>query len=160
MQVLCYNSLTGSFSWRQNISKKHHIGDSAGRVMKAGYIQIQIDGKAYLAHRLAWLIHHGVDPGTNEIDHIDGVHGNNAALNLRLANREQNSKNLPKMCNNSSGFTGVVRSRGKWQAQIAHNRKRHYLGRFDTKEEAAQAYRDASTRLYGAFSPFNSRRTK
>ena len=41
---------------------------------------------------------------------------------------------------NSTGFMGVHAQHDKWVAQIHCGGQRHYLGRFDTKEQAARAY--------------------
>jgi hypothetical protein len=40
----------------------------------------------------------------------------------------------------SSGFYGVCASGKRWKAEIRYDRKDHYLGSFDTKQEAALAY--------------------
>jgi hypothetical protein len=40
----------------------------------------------------------------------------------------------------SSGYYGVSADRKRWKAQIGHGGKKHNLGRFDTKQEAALAY--------------------
>jgi hypothetical protein len=40
----------------------------------------------------------------------------------------------------SSGFYGVHANGKRWQAQITYDSKRHSLGTFDTKQEAALAY--------------------
>jgi hypothetical protein len=40
----------------------------------------------------------------------------------------------------TSGFYGVYASGKRWKAQIRYDSKRHSLGLFDTKQEAALAY--------------------
>ena len=55
-----------------------------------------------------------------------------------------------KRSNNTSGAKGVCRCKGsgKFRAYIMLAGKRHYLGYFDTVEEAAQARREAEVELY------------
>lgn len=54
---------------------------------------------------------------------------------------------------NTSGITGVWwnRARGKWQAEIMFRGKKHYLGRFSSREEAAAARAEAEERLFGPY---------
>jgi hypothetical protein len=40
----------------------------------------------------------------------------------------------------ASGFNGVSANRKRWQANIYYDSKKHALGTFDTKQEAALAY--------------------
>jgi len=44
---------------------------------------------------------------------------------------------------------------GKWTANIYIDGKNRYLGRFSTKECAAEAYNDAAEKLYGQFAKLN-----
>jgi hypothetical protein len=37
----------------------------------------------------------------------------------------------------TSGFYGVYAKKKRWMAQIAYDSKQHFLGSFDTKQEAA-----------------------
>jgi hypothetical protein len=49
----------------------------------------------------------------------------------------------------SSGFYGVFASGKRWIAQVYYDSKPHYLGTFDTKQEAALAYDREATRQRG-----------
>lgn len=51
---------------------------------------------------------------------------------------------------NKSGVTGVYfdKSRGKWLAQIEFQGKRHYLGRFDKKDDAVEARKKAEEKYF------------
>ena len=51
---------------------------------------------------------------------------------------ERNKQHLRK--NNKSGYTGVFRSsNGKWEAYINFKKKRYWLGRYSSKEDAVKA---------------------
>ena len=55
--------------------------------------------------------------------------------------------------NNTSGVRGVTwdASKGKWMAQINFQKKHYYLGRYNTKEEAAAVRKIAEEKLFGDF---------
>jgi hypothetical protein len=88
-------------------------------------------------------------------DHINGNPLDNRWVNLRICANPQNVCNRKLSKNNTSGFKGVVEAKnGRWVAQIAFQRKCHYLGTFSTPEEAHQAYREAAIRFHGEFANF------
>lgn len=94
----------------------------------------------------------------SHIDHINGDKLDNRKLNLRILSCSQNLMNRGPQANNSSGYKGVVfdRLRNKWRAEICVEKKRKYLGRFDTAEEAALAYNQASIKYHGEFGYINN----
>ena len=55
--------------------------------------------------------------------------------------------------NNTSGCTGVCldKQHGKWMAYIEFQKKRYYLGSFETCEEAIRARKDAEQRMHDPF---------
>lgn len=79
-ELLDYDPETGVFRWKEP-RRKCRVGEVAGSLRKDGYVKIQVDGRFYQAHRLAWLCVYGVWPSA--IDHIDGNRANNAIANLR-----------------------------------------------------------------------------
>ena len=87
-----YNPETGNIVWKVNRGNKK-VGDRAGVVNNRGYRQIVCCKVAYLAHRMAWALHYGEDPGPHEMDHIDRDRLNNRVTNLRKVTRGENSNN-------------------------------------------------------------------
>ncbi|HAX9992305.1 TPA: endonuclease, partial [Escherichia coli] len=78
---------------------------------------------------------------------------NNAISNLREVTKEQNQANMIPRKKTKSGYKGVhprVDNKGFW-ATIRRNGKSHYLGQFNTAEEAAKAYDAASLELHGKY---------
>jgi hypothetical protein len=138
-ELLEYDLLTGV--WRRRVSRGNtKTGDEAGTVQKGGYKRIEVDGTKYLVNRLAFLFVTGAWPRV-EVDHQDGNPSNNAWANLRDVTRPQNQQNLhAARANNRLGILGVTEYLSRFRATIRANGVVHYLGLFDTKELASQAY--------------------
>lgn len=160
-ELLDYNPETGALIWRvDRTNGKGRIlraaGSEAGGVGATSktnsYRIIKIDGRKYLAHRIAWLIMTGSWPAKG-IDHADGDGLNNRWINLREANQSQNSGNQRLSRNNTSGAKGVSWSadKGKWRAQIKVGGKARNLGYFATPEDAHAVYVDAAKKYFGEF---------
>jgi len=151
-EIISYDPETGLFT---NIAKRGKCtpGSVSGTITPQGYLQIGIDWKLYLAHRLAWHISTGVDPGEFEIDHINGITTDNRISNLRLTSKVQNAQNVKIPKTNSTGVKGVYfdKSRNKFCAEIICNKIKYRLGRFDTLEEASEARKMAANALHGEF---------
>jgi hypothetical protein len=86
-----------------------------------------------------------------QIDHVNGVKGDNRIANLREATPTQNVANTLARRNNKCGKKGVVLARGKWQAQIYPNGRQIKLGSFNSAEEAHAAYCSAARIYFGEF---------
>ena len=99
-EVLDYDPSTGAFTNRiKRIGAI--VGRQTGTVSRYGYTHIRIDGVTYRAHRLAWLYMNGAWPN-HQIDHINGVRGDNRIANLR---------DLPEGLNQQNRRTGKVGSK-------------------------------------------------
>lgn len=105
------------------------------------------------------LMHRAIlqPPSHLEVDHINGNGLDNRRSNLRLATKAQNQANRRPSRTNTSGFKGVsphaqVR---KWKAEIRVAGVRHYLGLFNSPEEAAQAYDCAAFQHFGEYARLN-----
>src|ERR1700731_507052 len=149
LEVLEYDRSMGVFVWRVG-RQKCKAGSAAGRI-NIGYVEITIDGKMYLGHRLAWFYVYGTWP-ESDIDHKDRNRSGNWIDNLRPATTQQNGFNRGAQENNVLGIKGVcVRPGGRYQAQISKNGRNRYIGMFDTPEEAHAAYLSEAEKHHGEF---------
>ena len=146
-EVLEYSPTSGRFRWRMRQGAMNPRGE-AGTLMSSGYCRIQVDGVPHYSHRLAWLYVHGEHP-TGEIDHKNGHPADNRIAKLRHCPHPENVWHA--VTRRMSGNTGVRRRRGRWAARITVNRKQYFLGVYDTRKEAAAAYRCAARLLRGEF---------
>lgn len=146
--LLHYDHATGVFT-QLKARKGVRVGEAAGTVGNKGYIAIELDGKKYYAHRLAWLYVKGIFP-SDQIDHINRIKTDNRIGNLRLANNAENHQNMPKPRNNTSGYLGVFwrKDRQKWIAQIKINDQQLYLGIFSDLTEAIAARKSAEIKYH------------
>ena len=142
-ELLEYNPNTGGFTWlkRPNeYARFIHAGDKAGGPNSAGYIHIRVFGRKYKAHRLAFLYMTGEFPA-GEVDHINGIKGDNRWQNLRDITRRGNKENIKRpYSTNRLGLLGVTEHKGKYRAQICIAGVRKALGTYTTPEAAHNAY--------------------
>lgn len=155
-ELLWHDIETGDFI---NLKRRNWIakaGNTAGTKTPNGYIQIQIDGSLYMAHRLVFFYHRKVWP-PQFVDHVNGVKDDNRPENLRFASKSQNAANSKMKADNASGYRGVHwdQSKGKWTAQIRKNADSRFIGRFNTPKEAAHAYDWVAHQLFGEFARLN-----
>ena len=153
-EFLDYNPDTGLITWIKKPNRRIKVGQVAGTMASKGYLQIAFKGIRYFAHRLAYYMHHGVDPLENLVDHKYGDKTNNKIDNLRLATNFQNGTNRVNLpSNNTSGFIGVVWNKKlkKWRAQIVVNKVQKHLGYFINKEDAIKTRREAEIKYFGDF---------
>ncbi len=146
-EVLDYDRTTGIFRWRKRISIRITVGSEAGQ-RNRGYVLINIDGKRYRAHRLAWLYVTGSFP-RYEIDHINGIRDENRFCNLRDVPRLINGQNHRKAdCDSKTGFLGVTKRKNGFVAQISTKGKNFNLGIFPSAEKAHKAYIKAKRQIH------------
>lgn len=77
------------------------------------------------------------------IDHINRNKLDNRKCNLRFVTPCENNWNKGLKKSNKTGISGVIKRHGKWAVYICSNYKSHYIGTYDTKDEAATARREA-----------------
>lgn len=145
--ILEFDPDTGGFKWLVRRSQRVRAGTIAGSI-RDEYMKIGLDGKIYLAHRIAWFYMTGEWPSA-QIDHLDGDKLNNRWRNLRAANNKLNCENRRRPNKNSrSGLLGASPRGDQFTAQIKVGRKTHWLGDFPTALEAHQRYVSAKRALH------------
>ena len=133
--------------------KKWHCCNDL-KVNTNGYINIYINKKLYLLHRVIYKYFNEEwditdSSSNNQIDHIDINPLDNRIENLRVATCSQNTRNQKKLNNCSSKFKGVSWHKGssKWEAKISIDGKSKHLGYFTNEEEAAEAYKKINNEI-------------
>jgi len=158
-----YNAETGDLIWKErpvsmfsspayaNAWNAKCAGNVAGHSeANGGRVNVSFNGKKKRAHCIIWEMHYGSIPKGMEIDHADGLQGNNRLKNLRIATASQNQRNSKKPMN-VHRVRGVVFNGFSWMGYIRVNNKRKYLGKFPTKGLAAVAVAKAELMHGGRF---------
>jgi len=151
--LLDYVPETGHFVWKVD-RRRVRPGDIAGCVGHHGYRLIRLGGHLRHAHRWVWYWHTGEWLDSHiDLDHINGNRDDNRIENLRIASRCQNMWNGKTRADNKTGYPGVVKPKGrdKWDARIIVKGEFHFLGAFDTYEQAVAARQAAERVLHGEF---------
>lgn len=147
-RLLSYDAQTGLFTWLTGQRQNKIAGHSHG------YVRISIKNRLYCAHRLAWLYIYGEWP-KKELDHINRIKNDNRIVNLRESTRSENAQNVIAHKDNASGVRGILwdKSRCKWVAELTIDGKLVFKQRFNSKEEAATARKQAEEQYH----PFKAR---
>lgn len=128
----------GMLYWKNTRAPNAKKGARAGCVHSSeGYRKVKIKGKNYLEHHVIWCLLKGQWPQEGrEIDHINRIADDNRIENLRLVDRNINSKNR-----RGKGYSKTTS--GMYQARIYVNKRFVNLGSYKTPEEAEQKYLEA-----------------
>jgi hypothetical protein len=144
---LNYDPITGILTWkfRLNMPNKWNArfaGKIAGHLDSEGYWRVEWrEGGVRHRHPVAiviWAIMTGSFPD-HEVDHENRIASDNRWNNLRAATRSEQTQNRERR----KPFlypVGVKRCYNRYQASIAIDKKRIYLGMYATAEAAGQAY--------------------
>jgi len=130
-KVLKYKKKKGIFIWKKRVSSHVYKNDIAGSYNKLGYLEIRLNKKLYLGHRLAWLYKKGYF-SEYEIDHKDKNSSNNKWKKLRETSRQCNARNSKLSKSNTSGITGITwyKRDNIWSVRIMVSYKNLHLGYF------------------------------
>jgi len=150
--ILDYNPDTGIFKWKIYRNQYSQVGMTAGCLHHSGYIVIM----KYGAHRLAYYMHHGVDPLDLEIDHINGDRKDNRIQNLRLSTEITSAQNRKTRNDNKSGHKGVhiykcANGDIMYKVIITVEKKQKQLGYYKNYIYACLVYRRAAKKYFGNF---------
>ena len=142
--VLAFDPNTGFFTWKKPQSNSVRVGQRAGNVGANGRRYVEVLGGRYAAHHLALYYVLGVWPSAY-VRHMNGDYDDCRLSNLAEETVQANIQRQKIRTTNESGIKGVSwdASRGKWTASMYKDYKRISLGRFDTKDAAAEAYLEA-----------------
>lgn len=145
-KLLHYDGDTGIFVWIYKSNKKSNIsiGDIAGKLPSNsdGYKYVTLDKVKYPQHRLAYFYVNGAFDFSLEIDHINRDRADNRINNLRVVTSSQNKFNT-----RAKGYS-VCKITGKFAAEIYCNGIKYKLGRFNTEQEARDAYLSKKSELH------------
>ena len=140
---------------RRGVGKRQQKGAIA-TTNSHGYLIVKehIDGKQVniFAHRLAWLLYTGEDPGDRDINHKNQNRKDNRLKNLEVLPHKDHMRKHPKRSDCSSGVTGVCWDKGnqKWMAHIGTSKNQRIIKRFTDFFEAC-CYRKSLENKLGYF---------
>ncbi len=147
--MLTYEPDTGVFRYTVKRGVNAAAGQEAGCVKGNKYRKIQILGKNYYAHRLAFLHVTGEWP-VHLVDHKNNDHLDNRWSNLRQADHISNAENLQEPHrDNPTGLLGVSKVGLKFRAQIMTKGRKIDLGCYASPEMAHTVYVKAKRQLHG-----------
>jgi hypothetical protein len=169
-ELLHYDPDTGFFTWKERplesfktiaagkIWNKRFSNKVAGTVKQTNnngtyHLSICCFSKRYPANRLAWLYIYGKHP-QKEMDAIDGNFLNIKKNNLREATRSDTiHKSLIKKRELPTGVYLADRKnlKKKYYVKIMDKKKSIFIGRYETPEEAHNAYVEAKRQISPEF---------
>jgi len=114
------------------------------------------NGKKTIMRMHRYLL--GVYDPKIKVDHknLDGLC--NEKSNLRLCTNAENTRNRRASKSSKSGIKGVSwsKSNNGWHARVTYNGKEIYLGTFNCRFEASNAYDKKCVELFGEFARPNN----
>jgi AP2 domain len=160
-RVFDLNCETGELFRKEETQNKVALnGQSLGYKDAYGRVQIEILGRVMFRYQLVYLYVHGYIP--ERINHVNAIFDDDRPENLRSATISQiHGRKVAGRLNRVEPLPkGVNRLKGNranpFCVRICKNKKRYFLGNFETPEEAAAAYDAAAKTLFGEFARPNN----
>ena len=141
----------GKLIWKESQNSKCRAGDVVGYQRPEGYVVTRIKRKQFYVHRLVFLYFHGYLP--KFVDHVNHDRSDNRIENLRECTHSQNHANRKHSGNRGLKFRPRF---GNWSVRIQFEKKQMWLGVFQTREEAVNAYNKKALELWGPFARLNT----
>ena len=132
-------SIPQGLRWRKKAARNTVIGSPAGRCHRNGYWEVRFQKVLYKTNRIVYRLATGEDPGELEVDHIDRDRSNNAASNLRPADRRMQALNRTM---GDNPYAYWCSSRNRWVAQwftARPEKKCMFVGYYNTAKDASEA---------------------
>lgn len=128
-----------------------YAGTEAGHPSSKGYLQVKIDRRNYMVHRVIFVMIHGdVLNSETQVDHVKVVTSANRIEHLRAATHSQNAAYAKRRVDSTYG-KGIKFKRGRYEAYINVRGKRIYIGSYREVEQARTAYAEAARKHFGEF---------
>lgn len=134
-KMFSYDPETGVLTRTISVSSRAMAGMQITATNAQGYVVVRFEDKLQYAHRLIWLMETGEWP-TLDIDHVNGVPGDNRWDNLRHVSRSVNLHNKVV----ESGVYWAHRDK-VWIASIQVDGKKIHLGQYKSKTTAEIVYK-------------------
>jgi len=122
--------------WKGNCVGEKITNFSHGRYYT---VYLRIPRQILLVHRVVYAIHNNTTDFLDKvIDHIDGDCLNNNPENLRACSQGDNQLNSKLARNSRTGYKNIQLINNKYCVCFEKNRKKIYLGTFNSLEEAIE----------------------
>jgi hypothetical protein len=149
-----FEYIEGKLYWKVDNGNGVNKGDEVGTIIRKQnqaqqYYVTNIKGKRFYVHKIIYAMFNEIAVG--RIRFLDGNSLNYAIENLKQCSTSEILFTSNKRKDNASGYKGVswCKLRNKWMSYISKDSKRIWLGYFDNKETAYDAYIKKSIEIYG-----------